>query len=87
MASAVYRRIFDDVFVMTSAQKPIRSSVFGLYFGENTSVVSLWGLLSAHCFLPSELGVNSQVTRYVGLRTIGSGFVLLSSISNFTITT
>ena len=32
MASAVYKRIFDDVFVMTSAQKPIRSSVFGLYF-------------------------------------------------------
>jgi len=44
MASAVYERIFDDVFTMTSAENPIRSSVFGLYFGENTSVGTLWGL-------------------------------------------
>jgi len=44
MASAIYERIFDDVFMMTSAKKPIRSSVFGLYFEGNASVVSLWGL-------------------------------------------
>ena len=46
MANAVYKRIFDDVFMMTSAEKRIRSSVFALYFGENTSDVSLWGLLA-----------------------------------------
>ena len=28
MANAVYRRIFDDVFVMTSAEKSIRRDVF-----------------------------------------------------------
>jgi hypothetical protein len=47
MANAVYKRIFDDVFMMTSAEKRIRSSVFALYFGENTSDVSLWGLCVA----------------------------------------
>ena len=31
MANAVYRRIFDDAFVMTSAEKPIRRDVFALY--------------------------------------------------------
>jgi hypothetical protein len=31
MANATYRRIFDDVFVMTSAEKPIRRDVFALY--------------------------------------------------------
>jgi len=41
MANAVYRRIFDDVFVMTSAEKPIRRDVFALYYGENTSDVLL----------------------------------------------
>jgi len=47
MANAVYKRIFDDVFMMTSAEKRIRSSVFALNFGENTSDVSLWGLTEA----------------------------------------
>jgi hypothetical protein len=41
MANAVYRRIFDDVFVMTSAEKSIRRDVFALYSGENTSDVLL----------------------------------------------
>jgi len=42
MANAVYRRIFDDVFAMTSAEKPIRHDVFALYYsGENTSDVLL----------------------------------------------
>jgi len=44
MANAVYTRIFDDVFVMTSAEQRIRSSVVALYFRGNTSDVSLWGL-------------------------------------------
>ena len=39
MANAVYRRIFDDVLVATSAEKPIRRDVFVLYYGENTSDV------------------------------------------------
>ena len=47
MAKPVYKRIFDDVFMVTPAEKRIRSSVFALYFGENTSDVSLWGLPSA----------------------------------------
>jgi hypothetical protein len=41
MANAVYRRIFGDVFVMTSAEKSIRRDVFALYSGENTSDVLL----------------------------------------------
>ena len=41
MANAVYRRIFDDVFVMTSAEKSIRRDVFALYSGEKTSDVLL----------------------------------------------
>ena len=41
MANAVYKRIFDDVFVMTSAGKRIRRDVFALYSGENTSDVLL----------------------------------------------
>ena len=41
MASAVYRRIFDDLFVMTSAEQSIRRDVFALYSGENTSDVLL----------------------------------------------
>ena len=41
MAKAVYRRIFDDVFVTTSAEKPIRRDVFALDSGENTSDVLL----------------------------------------------
>jgi len=44
MAKPVYKRIFDDVFMVTPAEKRIRSSVFALYSGENTSDVSLWGL-------------------------------------------
>ena len=48
MANTVYRRIFDDVFVMTSAEKSIRRDVFALYSGENTSDVLLWNLLTDH---------------------------------------
>ena len=44
MAKPVYKCIFDGVFMVTPAEKRIRSSVFALYFGENTSDVSLWGL-------------------------------------------
>jgi hypothetical protein len=39
MATAVYRRIFVDVSMVTSPEKWIRSSVFAQYFGENTSDV------------------------------------------------
>jgi hypothetical protein len=41
MANAAYRRLFDDVFVATSAEKPVRRDVFALYYGENTSDVLL----------------------------------------------
>ena len=41
LANAVYRRKFDDVFVVTSAEKSIRRDVFALYSGENTSDVLL----------------------------------------------
>ena len=36
MATAVYGRIFDDVFMVTSVEKPLRSGEFSLYYGENT---------------------------------------------------
>ena len=46
MANTVYRRIFDDVSTMTSAEKWIRRDVFDLYSGENTSDVLLWSLFA-----------------------------------------
>ena len=36
MATAVYGRIFDDVFMVTSVEKRLRSGEFSLYYGENT---------------------------------------------------
>ena len=41
MANAVNRRIFNDVFVMTSAEKQIRRDVFASYSGGNTPDVLL----------------------------------------------
>ena len=44
MANAVYRRLIDDVFKMTSPEEWIRSSVLALYFGWNSSDFLLWSL-------------------------------------------
>ena len=41
MANAVNRRIFNNVFVMTSAEKPIRGDVLASYSGGNTPDVLL----------------------------------------------
>jgi len=66
MASAVYKRIFDDVFMMTSAEKRIRSSLFALYSGENTSDVTLWGLVGVrvHGWQKNSSSVSSVKVQY-----------------------
>jgi len=66
MAKPVYKRIFDDVFMVTSAEKRIRSSVFALYFGENTPDVSLWGLNIRHGKV--LLWMTSSTSRQEGIQ-------------------
>jgi hypothetical protein len=71
MANAVYRRIFGDVFVMTSAEKSIRRDVFALYSGEIRQMFCCRGytvLLQSSSFVNLRL----RVLRY--RRTLGRRF-------------
>jgi len=69
MVNAVYKRIFDDVFMMASAEKRIRSSVFALNFGENTSDVSLWGLAGTMRAGAEKISVLEMIRRKEAIET------------------
>jgi len=49
MANAVYRRIFDDVFVMTSAEKSIRRDVFAFCILEKIELILLYITCKTAC--------------------------------------